>query len=254
MAVDPAGVVWVYQESGEIDDFDNGIGNTFLAKRPSAFGTSEGFAVDGEDNLYVDRGAAVFGKLTSAGAILSEEVDSERSTAAAVNAANNEVLIDTRTGVAAYDHSGALLGHFGGAQLSGSQGLAVDGADGKVYVSDASADAVDVYFDPALLPTPVTGGASNVQTSSATLNGTVNPDGQALTSCEFEYGTETSYGQTAPCEPAAGVDPGDSSEHAVTATITGLQEGVTYHYRLLAGNTNGVNEGSDGQSPRRRRP
>ena len=43
---------------------------------------------------------------------------------------------------------------------------------------------------------PVTGAATSVGTSTATVNGTVNPRGASV-NVSFQYGTTTAYGQTA---------------------------------------------------------
>ena len=52
------------------------------------------------------------------------------------------------------------------------------------------------------LLTPATVGtqpATEITGTTVTLNGTLNPDGGAVSECSFEYGTTTAYGQTAPC-------------------------------------------------------
>jgi hypothetical protein len=70
---------------------------------------------------------------------------------------------------------------------------------------------------------------TNVGQTSATLNGTVNPGTDALDivqSCTFNYGTTTAYGKTASCTPT----PSGSGDQAVSATVTGLTPGMTYHY------------------------
>ncbi len=66
--------------------------------------------------------------------------------------------------------------------------------------------------------------------TTATLKGSVNPNGQPTT-CEFEYGTTTSYGKTAACEqtPGNGISP-----VTVTAVVSGLTRETGYHYRLVA--------------------
>jgi hypothetical protein len=46
---------------------------------------------------------------------------------------------------------------------------------------------------------PVTGGASGISTSAATVNGTVNPQGAAV-NVSFQFGTTTAYGQTTPAQ------------------------------------------------------
>jgi hypothetical protein len=79
------------------------------------------------------------------------------------------------------------------------------------------------------LSTVITEAASGVGVSEATLNGSVNPEGVAVTACEFEYGVTASYGKAVPCA----TDPGTGNvQTSVSATVTGLQLTTTYHYRL----------------------
>jgi hypothetical protein len=88
-------------------------------------------------------------------------------------------------------------------------------------------------------PTVLTQEASAVSQISAQLHARVNPGGEPESGCDFEYGTTTSYGTSVPCEwaPGAGFN--------VTAVITGLSEGTTYHYRVVAANTLGTSYGGD---------
>lgn len=91
-------------------------------------------------------------------------------------------------------------------------------------------------------PVVVTQAASNVASTSATLNGTVNPEG-AATTYQFEYGTTTAYGSVSPASPGSA----GSGISAVpeAANITGLTATTTYHYRLNATNVTGTTHGSD---------
>lgn len=90
-------------------------------------------------------------------------------------------------------------------------------------------------------PSVTTGTASEAQETSATLNGTVNPNGYD-TRYYFQYGTSTAYGlSTGEVDVGSGVSP-----MGVTGTITGLQPGTTYHYRLVANNEGGTSYGGDG--------
>src|SRR5579863_5398512 len=89
-------------------------------------------------------------------------------------------------------------------------------------------------------PSSTTGTPSNVGQSSATLTGTVNPNGQATT-YYFEYGTTTSYGtQTSPANVGSG-----STPVAVHMAIFGLTANTTYHYRLVAQSSAGTTNGAD---------
>ncbi|MBM3676899.1 MAG: hypothetical protein FJW96_03305 [Actinobacteria bacterium] len=79
--------------------------------------------------------------------------------------------------------------------------------------------------------------------TSATLNGTVNPNGTATT-WQFEYGTTTGYGSK---EPATATNAGSgTANQAVSASLKNLEPGTTYHYRLIASNADGNTVGLDG--------
>jgi hypothetical protein len=87
--------------------------------------------------------------------------------------------------------------------------------------------------------------ASNKTAISVTLNGSIKPDGVALTKCEFEWGTTTEYGNKAPCSPAFGSIPADTNVHSVSAPISGLVSSGTYHYRLVTATADGETDGAD---------
>src|SRR5206468_4970112 len=94
-----------------------------------------------------------------------------------------------------------------------------------------------IGYDPA---NPiVTTNASNITSSSATLNGTVNPGGLS-TSVHFQYGTTTSYGSSTATQSYNG-----STTQNVTANITGLSPSTVYHFRLVGTNSHGTSYGSD---------
>lgn len=89
-------------------------------------------------------------------------------------------------------------------------------------------------------PTAVTGVATDIDSDSAKLNGTVNPNGSS-TVVFFEWGTSTSYGHIT---PITNIGAGNSSV-PVSATITGLNSGTTYHFRIVAINSKGTSRGTD---------
>ena len=106
--------------------------------------------------------------------------------------------------------------------------------------SAGTSNGADGILTTTAAPDAATGAASGVNASSATLTGTVNPNGQS-TSWYFEYGSTTSYGsKTASHDAGAG-----TTSVSVSATITGLTPGKTYHYRLVAASGAGTTDGSD---------
>jgi hypothetical protein len=95
-------------------------------------------------------------------------------------------------------------------------------------------------YEFLIAPNALTGAASGVGPTTATLNGTVNPNGLA-SSYHFVYGTTAAYGSTTGVTSAGS----GTSPAAVSATLTGLAPNTTYHYRLLASNSVGPSTGAD---------
>ena len=81
--------------------------------------------------------------------------------------------------------------------------------------------------------------ATDVSSSSATMNADVNPLG-ASTTYRFEYGTSTSYGQTLTGSVGEGV-----GDVLVSAHQQELPPDTTYHYRIVVHNSFGTIEGAD---------
>jgi CSLREA domain-containing protein len=89
-------------------------------------------------------------------------------------------------------------------------------------------------------PIVATSSASGVTTSEATVGGTVNPSGLDA-KAQIEYGTTTAYGSsTAAQDVGAGSGP-----VAVTAALSGLAPGATFHYRVVATNSDGKSASPD---------
>jgi hypothetical protein len=86
--------------------------------------------------------------------------------------------------------------------------------------------------------------ASNTTPFAASLEGQVNPQGETTTSCVFEYGTTTAYGESVNCEPEVLEGEGDQG---VSHRIEGLAHATTYHFRVKVANATGTTEGADGE-------
>lgn len=104
------------------------------------------------------------------------------------------------------------------------------------------ASLVALMATPALAaaPTVVTGDASAVTDTQATVAGTVNAQGE-LTSYAFQFGTTTAYGQQTTLTSAGSA----TADTAVRADLAGLTPGTTYHYRVIATNATGTTVGAD---------
>jgi hypothetical protein len=89
-------------------------------------------------------------------------------------------------------------------------------------------------------PSVTTTQATNLATTGATINGTINPNGLSAT-YYFQWGTTTGYGNITSSQSAGS---GNIST-AVSATLTGLTMSTTYHYRLVASSSAGTVHGPD---------
>ena len=88
-------------------------------------------------------------------------------------------------------------------------------------------------------PIVATNPATNVAGFSATLNGTVNPNGLS-TAVHFDYGITTNYGFSTATQTYQG-----STTQNVSANVSGLTAGATYHFRIVASNSAGTTYGAD---------
>jgi Ca2+-binding RTX toxin-like protein len=98
----------------------------------------------------------------------------------------------------------------------------------------------DISFRTSPAPVVATGAAQSVGPATATLTGTVTPNGRS-TAWWFEYGTTNRYGaRTARRNAGAG-----TAAAAVGEAVGGLQPGTEYHFRLVAENSGGPTYGAD---------
>jgi hypothetical protein len=248
VAVDPSGDVYVGIYPETVRRFKPAANPVTNADETSSMGGLPGIcnlAVDSAGDVYAAHysggvtkyGALQFGSMTASGTV----VDAYGRTLA-VDPVSGEVLIDEVASIAQYDGTTeppereGTTGGSGTGALTSSFGVAVDHASGDVYAAESG--KVEIFGPGIVVPSAGTGAASEVLSSGATLHGTVQPAGTEITSCTFEYGTNASeLTQAAPCEPAPPYT--GSTPVAVTAHLSGLSGGTTYHYRLTAENTGG---------------
>ena len=121
-----------------------------------------------------------------------------------------------------------------------SDGKIIVGGD-RGSVAGYRAFAVARYnIGGELTATVNTQAATSAGITTATLNGTVNPNG-VITNAWFEYGPTTSYGSTTSIQPIGY----GTSTVPVSANLTGLTLGTQYHYRLVAQNGSTTAYGSN---------
>jgi hypothetical protein len=170
-----------------------------------------------------------------------------------------------------FDRSGTLLAEIGatspnyptGARTKAFEPLsvAVDRVSHEIYVADIANGVVDVFEPPAESPEAFTGPFSNLQPTSVTLEGEVNPK-HADTTSWFEYGPcakptctasdpytfkqSTVQSPTGP-SPGSADDGNGTANVPVQASITGLLPNQPYHYRLIAKSKNGEVAGAEQQ-------
>jgi hypothetical protein len=258
VAADGAG----YEEPGRIYKFDSS-GN-FLAALSSPLLSTDWavwpIAVDSSGDVYAsDGGGDPIVEFDAAGRQVAVINGSETPTGSfgalrglALDSTGDLYVADAgnRT-VDEFGPSGTYLGRITGSDAPGGSidpsGVAVS-ASGQVYVADATTKAVEIFGAPVHALTATTARASELTNSTATLDGAVDPEGEAIETCVFEWGqgSGTTYEHSLPCESpdAAELGSGTAAE-PVHADISGLTTATAYHFRLVATGANGTEVGAD---------
>jgi NHL repeat len=263
IAVDSAGNLDVFEvEPHLIFQFDET--GAFIGEVGTPRGSARaGLAVDGTGSFFKVNGDLSVEKIEGSGTDLGQVDNLLLATSFATDTSSGELFIDTGGSIAnyAFEPSGEVVGTgctpaefagcpptstFGSEDLSAGAGVAVDGSSHDVYVADPGAARV-VAFELATFPDVTTEAAGPVGATSATLNGSVNPDEVPLTECFFEWGETNTYGNVASCEDpnAAEVGEGNAPVSVHADISAGLKAGTRYHYRLVAANADGSSEGED---------
>ena len=244
VAVDGDGHAWV-AESGDGEDANGMVHEfdetgTLVQSWPNGYFQTDAIALDSTGRVYLVNGAGDVTRWTATGG--DETLITDSATGIAIDPADDHIYVDKRSSVSHYDETGTLVVEFGSGRVANSVGIAV--RSGKVFVSNSIPPVqVNVFGPLATIPDVNLGSAGAITTSSATLSGTIDPVGIPAT-YQFEWGTDTGYGNVAPVAP---VDAGDGTDDVpATAELSGLTPGTTYHYRLKGTNTGGSNFSEDG--------
>src|SRR5262249_4381791 len=239
-AVDSSGNLYVADFSNSVIQKFDSAGN-YLASISLSF-TPCDIAVDTDGTIYAIHWNQALHKLSATGTDQGI-IDSEPPTAVNVDPSTHHVYVAHSGFVREFDASGTFVNEFGTGLLDNTRGVDISGSTGDVYVSTNASGSKVIIFGPlAIVPDVITGNATDVTGTSATLNGHVDPAGGGnISDCHFEYGTDTTYGNSVPCVPATPI----ASATDVSADISGLSPSTLYHFRLVAGNTVGSVLGAD---------
>ena len=256
VGVDPAGHLWLSSEGGvgdglrEYDSQGNALGG-FLAISNAC----QGLAFDASGNLYVGAHGRV--EKYNADANGNFVPDPDRPvfddgaplSGVAVDTASGHVFAAHSSGapvpgISEYDRDGNLVSEWGSDVVGSAWGVAVNPANGRVYVVDAATQVVDVFDSTFVLDVAV-GEPTAVSQTGATLHGTVDPAGEQVTDCHFDFGPTSAYGQSVPCDQTPAEIGAGNGPVAVSADLSGLTPGVTYHYRLSASNADLTSTSAD---------
>lgn len=209
--------------------------------------------VDTTSSIYTDRGATNAGTATPIVATNSTAdltpgelvvaVGGARNSSARANTITHTINNGVGAGTSTNNNATSTTNHYNNT-WGVTTGNATPDSDSMAFSTAQLSGAVVVIQSFKLLvpapPTVSTQAATGVTDTSATLNATVNPNGHATTA-HFQYGQTVAYGVTT----------ADQNEGAgtvalgISTTLSGLTPSTTYHYRLVATNSDGTTNSQD---------
>jgi hypothetical protein len=125
--------------------------------------------------------------------------------------------------------------------------------DVTLHATNAGGEEIETkgaaFTTPAVGPTIDRETLWEPTSTSIQLNAIVNAHNSVLTACGFEYGTTATYGTSVPCEARFPDDsytaPEDNADHVISARLADLAPSTEYHFRLVAANASGAEQGED---------
>jgi len=199
-----------------------------------------------------DRGSGYMGfaQGVSVGGLVGLKVSTQGSVPATIttNAGTLQMVATVFPSTANQSVNWSIV-HGTGMATINSTGLVTGVSNGTVYakataVQDSTvADSllITLSSQTAQPPSVITMAATDLTTTGATLNGTVNANDLA-TAASFDWGLTPAYGNTLNASPAS---VSGSTVTPVAATLTGLTSNTTYHFRVRGSSAAGPSTGSD---------
>jgi hypothetical protein len=132
--------------------------------------------------------------------------------------------------------------HFTNSATAGIGSVIIGSGSSSISVSNAvgtcGATVIDTYTENETLPLEATTSpATSIGTTTAHLNGLVDPNGTSGEAISFSYGTDPDL--TGATTVAVGTTTTATTPYAVGADLTGLTPGTTYYFRVTAGSAVG---------------
>lgn len=233
-----APIVEIFDDAGVFQSSFDGSDDT---ANDGPFAGVASIAVGDNGHVYVsDPGKNRLNRFSAAGAFQAT-VASAASTvngpfvgygAVAADPVSDEVyLVENGNRVEVFTAGGADHQDIFAGFVGSLTGLAVNNGSGTVYLADQGS-SVGQIATPVPASTVATTGSSAVDATSATLEGTVNPEG-IDTSYYFEYGTNADYGGQTP----GGAAGSGNTTDPYTDQATGLLPNTQYFFRIVGQNT-----------------
>jgi hypothetical protein len=247
--------------NGAVDEFSGsgkGVLNIPETEHPAIHGHPKYVDVDSTGDVFVlnysdEEKVAEFQRKSLTGPVESEgsfPVSLFAIAAIAIDQTNNDLFFDFGNEARRYAKSSLeeynLEGRFGENEFVKSQGIAVDGVTGTVYVSDLNTHSVSAYVEKLATVPDIKGGCTDslATATSAVLGGEVNPLETAGASYTFEYGIKTR-----PYEQQAGGPLAGNGFQPVTTEASGLEPGTLYHCRVSSTDTEAAAGGAVAHGP-----
>jgi hypothetical protein len=279
VSVDAQGHVWVAWSSRLLAEFSNEVANKRLSAEGVTAGVEPlrpGIAADAENGIYVttepseafvegegqegkgvngeepcELSTCVVSKLTTVelaevglfpGEPLIPAFDSGHITGIAVDLGGGDVYVTDGGTAAALTSTGTVIQRFGEGTIKRTGGVAVNSKTNTLFIADSGADTVRVA--PPMPPgkplvDEISAPRATIGNTTAVMHAQVDPVGLPTT-VTFQYGTSScAEGGCVSLAPQPVGAPGSFGDQPVSASASGLAEGTTYHFRVVANNSGG---------------